>query len=246
MTSGASSEQSTSNEVVAEVQHTSFESIMPKQQLEGTVKRVELQGAIIDVGAERDGLLHISQLSSEPVKNVTDVVNEGDRVTVYVLAIDKKSGRLDLTLVKPPDVTWNEVQTGRVYIGTVERIEKYGVFVNIGAERPGLVHVSELSTEYVTDPAQLVKVGEELEVKVIGINKRKRQIDLSVRALEATPEPEIEEDAEVITAMELALRRAMDGEGGGKGGRDKKRRREKGRRNEDEIFERTLRLHQGG
>src|SRR5690349_929053 len=81
-----------------------FADLKPKMKVQGKVKRVELQGAIIDVGLEHDGLLHISQLSTETVKNVTDVVKEGDDVTAYILAVDAKKGRLDLTLIPMPEV----------------------------------------------------------------------------------------------------------------------------------------------
>jgi ribosomal protein S1 len=224
--------------------------LRPKMKLTGKVKRVELQGAIIDVGMDKDGLLHISQLSTETVKNVTDVVNLGDEITVYVLAVDSKSGRLDLTMVPPPDLTWNEVKVNQVYQGTVERIESYGVFVNIGAERPGLIHISELARGYVSDPHEVVKVGDTIEAKVIGINKRKKQIDLSVRALEAE-EAVVEEEGEpevFMTAMEVALRRALEGAEGGstalRKSSNKRRDKKKPTNQQDDIIARTLRLHQ--
>src|SRR5438128_1169828 len=112
-------------------------------ELKGTVKRIELAGAVIDVGAEADALLHISQ-------------------------------------IKPPALSWNEIQVGHVYPGKVVRIEKFGVFVDIGAERPGLVHISELSSDYVASANDVVEKGAEVEVKVINLNRKKNQIDLSM------------------------------------------------------------------
>ncbi|HLA44392.1 MAG TPA: S1 RNA-binding domain-containing protein, partial [Aggregatilineales bacterium] len=103
----------------------SIEDIAPKQKLKGKVKRVELQGAIIDLGLATDGLLHISQLRAEPVKNVTDVVKQGDEIVVYVLAADARAPRIDLTMIEPPAVTWQEIKVNQVYEGKVERIEKY-------------------------------------------------------------------------------------------------------------------------
>jgi ribosomal protein S1 len=234
----------------------SLEDITAKMKLSGTVRRTELQGAIIDVGLERDGLLHISQLSEEPVKNVTDVVKEGDAVTVYVLAIDKKSGRLDLTLVEPPDFTWNEIKVNQTHVGKVERIENYGVFVDIGAERPGLIHVSELTTDFVSDPNQVVKVGQTIEAKVIGVNKRKKQIDLSVKALEMEElDAAMEEDdgEPFATSMEMALRKALEGgeiEAVPEDAKERKRRKKDRKKAkydaQQELFERTLRMHQNG
>jgi predicted RNA-binding protein with RPS1 domain len=137
-----------------------------------------------------------------------------------------------------------------VYSGTVVRLEKFGAFVDIGAERPGLVHVSELAQGYVSDPSEVVSVGDPIEVKVIGINRRKKQIDLSVRALaEAAPKVEVSEQAEedLPTAMELALRQAMQDSGieMPMRGKQAKRRSKKNRRRADQedIFARTLQQH---
>lgn len=230
---------------------TTIDEIAPKMQLTGVVKKLELFGALVDVGIGRLGLLHISQISDKHVKNVSDVLNEGDEIEVWVKEVDRSKGRISLTMLKPPAVTWNEISEGSVFTGTVVRLEKFGAFVDIGAERPGLVHVSELATSYVGDPADVVKVGEELEVKIIGVNRRKKQIDMSVRALEeptkvmAAANNEPEED--IPTAMELALRQAMEDSGMDMPmpKRSKNKRRKKNRRREerDEIFARTLKQH---
>jgi ribosomal protein S1 len=233
---------------VPEASSVTFDQIKPKMALKGTVKRTELQGAIIDVGMEHDGLLHISQLSNEPVKNVTDVIKEGDSITVYVLAVDKSSGRLDLTLVEQPNLTWNDIDVNQTYTGTVERIESYGVFIDIGAERPGLIHISELTQGFINDPNEIVSLGDSLEARVIGVNRRKKQIDLSVKALEAEELQELEdEEEEVATAMELALRKAMEASENSKNSdrRSKKRDKKKDKYAEQqEIMARTLRMHQ--
>ena len=227
----------------------SIEDIAPKQKLKGKVKRVELQGAIIDLGLATDGLLHISQLRAEPVKNVTDVVKQGDEIVVYVLAADARAPRIDLTMIEPPAVTWQEIKVNQVYEGKVERIEKYGVFIDIGAERPGLIHVSELAHGFVSDPKDVVKVGDVISARVINVNKRKRQIDLSVRALEAPQVADIiedEDEGEAVTAMEFALRRAMEQSDTGEmlSKKSKKRNKRKMRQEQQDIIARTLRLHQ--
>jgi ribosomal protein S1 len=224
-----------------------------KMKIQGKVKRTELQGAIIDLGLEADGLLHISQLSAEPVKNVTDVLTEGQEVTAYILAVDPKSKRIDLTLIPMPELSWNDIRVNNDYEGTIERIEKYGVFVNIGAERPGLIHVSELAKGYVSDPNEVVKVGDQIKARVIGVNKRKKQIDLSVRALEASESggrnqsKEAQEDMEdvpVMNAMEFALRKAMGTLDGASGSSkaDKKRKKQGLSQQHDDVMARTLRF----
>ncbi len=224
----------------------SIEELEPKMKLRGRVTKIELFGAFIDVGVGRDGLLHISQLSQKRVNNVRDVVSEGAEVTVWVRQVDKKTGRIDLTMVEPVAVAWDELKTNQVYTGTVARIEKFGVFVDIGAERAGLVHVSELASGYVSSPADVVKVGDRVEVKVIGVNRKKRQIDLSMKAVEAPDEAEEVEEEELPTAMAVALKRAMAGVRPEETARQRaKSRKSKANRELDDIIARTLQQHQG-
>jgi predicted RNA-binding protein with RPS1 domain len=136
--------------------------------------------------------------------------------------------------------------------GTVVRVENYGVFLDIGAERPGMVHVSELASGYVSSPSDVVKVGDQVQARIMKINRKKRQIDMSVKAAEAPVV--IEEDTPdeaVPTAMELAIRRAMAG-----GGADeieeapraknaKRDKRSKYSQEQEELLARTLRQQSG-
>lgn len=231
---------------------TTIEEITPKMQLKGVVKKIDLYGALVDVGVGRLGLLHISQLSEKHVKNVTDILKEGDEIDVWVLDVDRQKGRMNLTMLKPPAVTWNDLQPDAVFTGEVVRVEKFGAFIDIGAERPGLVHVSELAQGYVGDPSEVVSIGDSIEVKVIGVNRRKKQIDLSVRALQQAAVAAVlaeEEEEDLPTAMELALRQAMQGSGMVMPERSKKskKRSKKSKRHQDReaIFSRTLQQHSG-
>lgn len=174
--------------------------------------------------------------------------------------------------MKPLGRAWNEIRTGDVVEGTVVRVEKFGVFLDIGAERPGMIHVSELSHGYVGAPEDVVKVGDTIQAKVIKVNSRKKQIDLSVKALEAPvrggrgsgpSEDEVDED-KVPSVIELALRRALSqsddefpalasalqgidsgsSRKGGKKGRDKKNAQERHRQEQEQILSRTLNTNQ--
>lgn len=217
----------------------SLSEIRPKQELKGAVKRIELAGAVIDVNAEADALLHISQLKSGRVKNVGDVLEEGKEVTVWVRNVDVQKGQLSVTMIKPAAVSWNEIQVGQVFTGKVIRIEKFGVFVDIGAERPGLVHISELSSDYVNSASDVVEKGAEVEVKVIGLNRKKNQIDLSMKALTVPAKVEEDETEEKLpTAMELAFKRAQTRDEKVEAEADKKTARRSEQR--EEIFKRTL------
>jgi predicted RNA-binding protein with RPS1 domain len=209
-------------------------------QLTGTVKKVELFGAFVDVGVGRDGLVHISALSRQQVNRVEDVVKEGDTVTVWVRRVDAQAGRIDLTMVEPSALEWDEIRPGQVYTGKVVKIERFGAFVEIGAERPGLIHISELATWRVEEVTEIVKMGDEVEVKVIGVDSRKKQIKLSIKALDVeAPEEEVVEEMPA-TAMQLALQRAMGGQSDDQRRGRRAKERERDRDEQEDILSRTL------
>lgn len=226
----------------------SMSELAPGMEVRGRVKRIELYGAFVDIGVGQDALLHISQLGKPNVRNVEDVVKAGEEITGYILRVDREQNRIALSLEKPPAMTWDDLQEGKTVTGKVSRIEPYGVFVDIGAERAGMIHVSELASGYVSSPSEVVKVGEEVTARVIGLNRKKRRIDLSLKALEEPvqmPQDETENE-HVPTAMELALRRAMEGrEDDSPRGRQEQQpaRKQDKRRELDEILQRTLRNH---
>ena len=130
-------------------------------------------------------------------------------MTVWVTQVDPGKGRIGLTMVEPPKVDWSELAKEKVYTGTVTRIESYGVFVDLGAERAGLLHVREMSSGYVGHPSELVKMGEEIEVRILKLDRRKRRIDLTMMGIQDLIEDDDLENKEPAqTAMEIALQRA--------------------------------------
>lgn len=166
-----------------------LESLQRKAHFTGTVVKTTLAGAIVDINIGVPGVVHISQLQKDPVNRVEDVVQPGQTVDVWVRRVFPKKGRVELTMVKPLDVEWREIEPDMVFKGTVTRIESFGAFVEIGAERPGLVHISELTHRYVKSTDEVVKVGDEVTVKVLKVSRRKKQIKLSMKALEEPPAP---------------------------------------------------------
>jgi ribosomal protein S1 len=232
----------------------SIKDLERKMKLEGTVERLELYGAFIDVGLDAKALVHISKLGNERVNRVSDAVSIGDEVEVWVDSIDIEQNQIMVSMKEPLAVEWSDLKEGQVYNGEVTRLESYGAFVDIGAEREGLVHISELSHDYVKNPSEVVSVGDDVEVKVIGINRRKRRIDLSIKALLEEPESEAvaskedvsdfsDEPDEMPTAMEIAMRRAMGKtEGDQNGKKNKKAKGKKKARGQDDILSRTLEL----
>ena len=195
--------------------------IKRKMHFTGTVIKTTLAGAVIDIGTDTPGVVHISQLQAEPVNRVEDVVKTGQTVDVWVRRVVPKKKRIELTMIKPLDLEWREISKDMVVKGKVTRLEKFGAFVDIGAERPGLVHISEMTHDYIKSPDEVVKTGDEIEIKVLSVNRQKKQIKLSMKALEEPPMKVVkeanrekteatEQDEPVPTAMEIALRQAME------------------------------------
>ncbi len=167
--------------------------VKSKMHFTGTVVKTGLAGAIIDIGIGRPAVIHISQIvteSVEPIKRVEDVLKVGQQVDVWVKKT--KDNRVELTMIKPLDLEWRDIKKGMNVKGQVVRLEKFGAFVEIGAERPGLIHISEMAHGYVRQPSDVVKEGDEIEAQVIDVNRKKKQIKLSLKALQ--PEPVKEEE----------------------------------------------------
>ena len=191
--------------------------IKNKMHFSGKVIKLSLAGAVVDIGVGKPAVLHISQLlapTAEPIKRVEDVLQVGQVVDVWVKKV--KDERTELTMIKPLDLDWRDLKKGMSVKGTVVRLEKFGAFVEIGAERPGLVHISELSHGYVRTVGEIVKEGDEIEAQVLDVNRRKKQIKLSLKALQ--PEPVKEEPVKLIENAQkekAGRRRPQRGEEGG-------------------------------
>jgi len=190
------------------------QEIKRKMQFTGKVVKITLAGIIVDIGLDKMGVVHIAHLSEKPVKRVEDVVQVGQDVDVWVRRVKKDMNHIEMTMIEPLALEWREIKKGMVVKGQVVRLEKFGAFIDIGAERPGLAHISELTHDYVRAPEDAVKVGEEVEAKIIDFSRRKKQIKLSLKALkeepvEEEPEEAVEETVEVLTAMEIAYRKAL-------------------------------------
>jgi small subunit ribosomal protein S1 len=221
----------------------SIADLRPKMSLQGTVKETQLYGALIDVGLEYDGVVHISQLSPDRVNRVSDVVQPGDSVTVWVTQVSVDKGRIGLTMIKPPEVDWSDLAEEQTYTGTVTRIEPYGAFVDIGAERAGLLHVREMSSGYVRHPSELVKIGDQVEVRVIKLDRRKRRIDLTMMGIQDPIEiDEPVEEEPTQTSMEIALQRAQTQQQGQESRHERREHRPDLSERED-ILARTLKQH---
>lgn len=187
-------ESSIAAEADRTIESNQTEEIKTKMHFSGTVVKIGLAGAILDIGVGRPAVMHISQIVSEttdqPIKRVDDVLKVGQQVDVWVKKT--KDNRVELTMIKPLDLEWRDIKKGMTVKGQVVRLEKFGAFIEIGAERPGLIHISEMAHGYVRQPSDVVNEGDEVEAQVIDVNRKKKQIKLSLKALQ--PEPVKEEE----------------------------------------------------
>jgi len=160
------------------------------QEITGKVKQVTDFGAFVDIGAGRDGLVHISELTVGRVTNVKDIVEEGQNVTVWIKRLNRERNRISLTMISPDTRTIRDLQEGEVVDGVVTRMVPYGAFIDIGVGTDALLHVREMGNNYVEKPEDVVEIDEKLEVRIITLNRRRRHIDVSIKGLREEPEEE--------------------------------------------------------
>ena len=217
----------------------------PKAELQGRIKKLELFGALVELADGREGLLHLSQLERSAPGRSGPPPKVGDAVTVWVSKVNAVGGAIFLTLDKPVEVEWRDLAEGQVRRGKVVRVEQFGVFLDIGAEKPGLIHVRELTADRVEHANEVVKEGAELEAKVIGVDRRRRRLDLSVRALEAEMiEAVATEELPAVTAMGMLLSAAMaNAEAGARGGKRERRAKKGVDAAREDLLQRTLAKH---
>ncbi len=157
------------------------------QVIEGKVARVTDFGAFIDLGGI-DGLVHISELAHEHVDHASDVIKEGETVKVKVLSVDLETERISLSvkaiLPGPWENIGEKIKPGDVVKGTVKRLVNFGAFVEVLPRVEGLVHISQISTEHIGTPQEVLEVDQEIEAKVLDVNEEEKRISLSMRELE--------------------------------------------------------------
>jgi small subunit ribosomal protein S1 len=185
-----------------------------KQQLmnelyEGEVRRGVVSslcnfGAFVDLGGA-DGLVHISELAWHRVRHPREVLSVGDEVDVYVLRLDYERGRIGLSIKRLQPDPWTLVddkyKVGQVVQGKVTNVVAFGAFARLEPGVEGLIHVSELAEGKTSHPSNAVKKGDELTLRVISVNARRRRIGLSLR--QAPPSEELVEVKEELES-ELA------------------------------------------
>ena len=178
-----------------------FESIQEGSVVTGKVARLTNFGAFIDLGGV-DGLVHISQISHEHVAKASDKLKVGEEVQAKVISVDPESGRVSLsikdTLAGPWDNIEERAAVGSVLNGLVKRLTTFGAFVELFPGVEGLVHISQIAHQHIATPHEVLKEGQEVQVKVLEVHPEQQRISLSIKALQEAPKPEKEEVEEVV------------------------------------------------
>ena len=178
-----------------------FESIQEGSVVTGKVARLTNFGVFIDLGGV-DGLVHISQISHEHVAKASDKLEVGQEVQAKVISVDPESGRVSLsikdTLAGPWDNIEERAAVGSVLDGLVKRLTTFGAFVELFPGVEGLVHISQIAHQHIATPHEVLKEGQEVQVKVLEVHPEQQRISLSIKALQEAPKPEKEKVEEVV------------------------------------------------
>ena len=166
-----------------------LDKLKPGMKLKGTVSSIVDFGAFVDLGGI-DGLIHISELSGNHVNQPSEVVKVGQEVEVQVLDVDLNRERISLGLKQTTEDPWRALikkyPIGAIIEGKVTKLVTFGAFVDLGDGVEGLVHISEMSKQHVDAPAQVCKVGDTVQVKVMEVDLERRRISLSMKAAAET------------------------------------------------------------
>jgi small subunit ribosomal protein S1 len=172
----------------------------PGTMVEGTVRNLTNYGAFIEIEEGIDGLLHISDMSwTRKIGHPNEILEKGQKVSCQVLNVDQDRKRIALGLKQLKDDPWETDIPGRyepsdVVKGKVTKLTNFGVFVELEPGLEGLLHISELADHKVDSPEEVVKVGDEIEVKILRVDRGERKIGLSRKKAQWTrPESERED-----------------------------------------------------
>jgi small subunit ribosomal protein S1 len=196
----------------------------PGTIITGTVRNLTNYGAFIEIEEGIDGLLHVSDMSwVRKVSHPSEVVSKGDKVTCVVLNVDQERKRVALGLKQMASDPWEGDIPGRYHPGDVKKgkvtkLTNFGVFVELEQGLEGLLHISELAEHKVESPEEVVKVGDEIEVKILRVEPKERKIGLSRKNLHGGPEQPVEEEMEETAPAGARPQRELRGGTGSSSG----------------------------
>jgi small subunit ribosomal protein S1 len=194
----------------------------PGTMVEGSVRNLTNYGAFIEIEEGIDGLLHISDMSwTRKIGHPNELLEKGQRITCQVLNVDQDRKRIALGLKQLKDDPWesdipSRYEPGDVVKGKVTKLTNFGVFVELEPGLEGLLHISELADHKVDSPEEIVKVGDEIEVKILRVDRGERKIGLSRKKAQWNrPESDREDAGAPAEPTPEAARELKGGLGGG-------------------------------
>jgi 4-hydroxy-3-methylbut-2-enyl diphosphate reductase len=171
-----------------------FQNITEGERRKGKVTRITNFGAFVDLGSGIEGLIHISELSWNRVKHPGEILKEDDEVEVLIIKVDPDNKRLSLSLKQIEEHPWYQAaknfNEGEVYPGTVVRLESFGAFIRLAPGVEGLAHISQLAEKRVNNPEEVLSVGQEVQAKILKIDRPNRKISLSLKQVTSDHEEE--------------------------------------------------------
>ena len=182
--------------------------------VKGAVKNITDYGVFLDLGG-LDGLLHITDMSWSRIKHPSELVSLGDEMEVKILKFDQEKNRVSLGLKQLTEDPWSvvskDIKIGDVLKSHVVSLTDYGAFMKLKEGVEGLVHISEMSwRKKIKHPSQLLKVGDEVEVKVLGVDQESHRISLGIKQLQQNPWMELKEKYLIGTEMEVTVKSITD------------------------------------
>ncbi|QJW97317.1 30S ribosomal protein S1 [Frigoriglobus tundricola] len=215
----------------------------PGTVITGVVRNLTNYGAFIEIEEGIDGLLHVSDMSYvRKVSNPSEMVQKGQKITCQVLTVDQERKRVALGLKQMGNDPWEtdipaRFKPGQKVKGKVTKLTNFGVFVELEQGLEGLLHISELSDDKIESPEEVVKVGDEVDVKVLRVDAKDRKIGLSMRNVDDNTVPDDIPDMpiegpEAEKAMEEKLKATREKEAG-----KEKKEKEPGKKEKEPVAE---------
>ena len=187
-----------------------LENIEVGDLCKGVVKNITDFGVFLDLDGV-DGLLHITDMTWKRIKHPSEMIQLGQELEVKILSIDKEKGRVALGLKQKEENPWEEVEKkfppGTKVHGKIVNLVSYGAFIEIEPGIEGLIHVSEMSwTKNITDPSEVVNIGDDVEAVVLSIQKEDGKISLGIKQLEHNPWEDVENKYPIGSSVTAEIR----------------------------------------
>jgi small subunit ribosomal protein S1 len=199
------------------------EKYPPGSVVQGKVRNIANYGAFVEIEEGIDGLLHVSDLSwTKKIGHPSEVLKKSEEVQAVVLSVDQEKQRIALGLKQMTEDPWinaipSAYRAGQVVKGTVTKIANFGVFVELAAGLEGLLHISEISDQKVEKPEDVLKVGQEVDVKILRVDSDERKIGLSLKRAQWAQEEQTREQERSVRSERKGLKGGLEGGGIGAG-----------------------------